>query len=271
METFDPDFLAKVHHQHHQTSPNDVQQLLYDPLKLIFTIKDDEQPASTTIVDAEEWLYGMWYWLRRSRSYWYGQIARKHPPEMPSRAIHEIISGMLQRQELIYLRSLLDHLQSTTTQPVTEAVFSFINQAFVDSPGLIKEVHRAEFLYDSKLIPVLVEKVPAMHAAMEVAHGLCTSEYEEAQRHGELLLAYLALQYPSPKTLNFVKLLLKDINHSDHTLHVLTLISYAFPDLIPDCKIHLKDAELELFEAALKPVEAHLKLPIYYPPKAPGF
>lgn len=265
MESFDPHFLSKVQLITGNQMVS-VEELLYDPLKLIFSI-NEQQPATSHM--SEEALYGMWYWIRRSRTFWYGQIARKLPSETPPRAIHEKVSGMLQRQELIYLKALLDHLSSHINSDDNDAIYIFINQAFVDSPGLIKEMHRQEFLYDSKLIPVLVEKVPAMHAAVEAAHALTISEYDDAKEHGQLLLAYLCLQYPSPKALHYAKLLLKSITPTNQKLHILILIASAFPDLIPECKSILEESEVGEIEAAIEQVSARLQLPIYYPPKAP--
>lgn len=300
METFDPDFFSTI--QLHACNEEEeleeaisVEQLLYDPLKLLFSINSEGKEAtlrsSSGLLASEEGLYGMWYWLRRSRTYWYGQMARKLPSETPPRAIHEKVSGMLQRQELIYLKAILDHLSKNLTNPKygstdnasidngstdnanQEVIFIFINQALVDSPGLIKEVHRAEFLYDARLIPSLVEKVPAMHAAIEAAHALSTNELEDIKEHGELLLAHLALHYPSPKTLHFAKLLLKSVNPTlRHTVQVLALVSLAFPDLIPESRAVLQGGEHEkTFDSAVQTVNLRLQLPIYYPPKAPDF
>ena len=78
METFDPDFFSTIqlHFAEHFVSEHEVsvEQLLYDPLKLLFSINNEGKEAflrpPSSLLASEDGLYGMWYWLRRSRTYW---------------------------------------------------------------------------------------------------------------------------------------------------------------------------------------------------------
>ena len=255
MEVFDKTFLSKIE----TVSPNlaDVDKILYNPLFDIMNKSTDsseefnEKLTKLSTTQLEEFLYGMWYWLKRSKGYWFHRIKyslQKHSqPTGP--AIQERLFPLILKQELVYLMSLIEVLPKLSENRLRIAC-NFINQLFVENPALIKEIHRPEHLYDKEIIPVLVSNVPSMHAALDSAIKLFnsrpikdaeTDSYIDLESFGALLVAELSIMYPNQKSYDACNNIVDKISENEGLSSVLEKIITAFPNLNPKISEKIKN------------------------------
>lgn len=230
-----------------------IPEMIYDPL--VFIMEEDSLFYQIKENLLEDILYGMWYWLRRSRRLWYAKIASSLSPNTPHRLIIERLNPIVIRQDTVYLMSLFKILQNNNSKNALVVIGNFINQMFIEHPQLLKECHRPENLYRTELIPKLVQLVPAMHATLDYAMKLLQMdilvEFEDGEsfstfNFASLLISEIAITYPNPKTLEACKNLIelikdKSINDiSEIDLTSFGKIAITFPNLISDFSNHLK-------------------------------
>jgi hypothetical protein len=258
MEAFDKVFLNRVQ----ANSPNslNINDLLYDPLFEIMNKPKENSKDYTEMVShlphlqLEEHLYGMWYWLRRSKKYWYIRIKEKIQKDQPnqpvvSSAVFEKLLALILKQELVYLMTLLELLPTLNDQLCISTLCNFINQLFVENPQLIKEIHRPEHLYDVKIIPLLVKGVPSMHVALDFALKLFNSKpvwdeeagvFIDLESFGASLIAELSVMYPNNKTFEACEKIIDKLAETERNVAVLEKIITAFPNLIPRISDEIK-------------------------------
>jgi hypothetical protein len=258
MEAFDKVFLNKV--QTISSDSLDINDLLCDPLFQIMNKPKEDSKDYTEMVShlphlqLEEHLYGMWYWLRRSKKYWYIRIKDKIQKDQPnqqvaSSAVLDKLHFLILKQELVYLMTLLEILPNLNDQLCIGTLCNFINQLFVENPQLIKEIHRPEHLYDVKIIPKLVKGVPSMHVALDFALKLFHSRpvwdeeagvFIDLEIFGASLIAELSVMYPNNKTFEVCEKIIDKLAGSEGNVAVLEKIITAFPNLIPKISDEIK-------------------------------